>query len=81
MPNPVTASLDTASAIAKAIDRVADLIAQILSGAALRRLQYRIEAAINYVFVDEKSGQYKDISEEKRKEYKIHFRKRIFDEN
>lgn len=75
--NPV----DTATAIAKAIEKVADVLAQILSGAALRRLHYRIEAGMNYVFVDEKVGQYKDISDERQKDLKLHFRRRIFDES
>ena len=72
--------LDTASSIAKAIEKVADLMAQVLSGAVLRRLRYRVEAAMNYVFVDEKTGEYKDVSEEKQKDLKVHFRRRIFDE-
>lgn len=77
MPIPV---LDQVSSIAQAIDKVAGLIAQILSGAAFRKMQYRVEAAQNYVFVDEKAGQYKDLTPEKQKGLKLHFRKRIFDE-
>ena len=43
------------------------------------RLRYRIEAAMQYVFVDEKVGEYADFNEAKRQKYKRHFRKRIFD--
>lgn len=44
-----------------------------------KRLKYQLEAAYNYVFVDEKSGQYKDLPPEKLADLKLHFRKRIFD--
>ena len=71
--------LDTATSISKAIEKVADLLAQILSGAALRKLQYRIEAAQQYIFVDEKSGDYKGIKEAETIKLKAHFRRRIFD--
>ena len=43
------------------------------------RLLYRIEAATNYVFVDEKTGDYQTIDAKRQKKLKLHFRKRIFD--
>lgn len=79
MPNPIIAPLDTATSIAKAIEKVADLIAQVLSGSVVRRLNYRLEAAQNYIFVNEKTGQYKELADNKRDEYLMHFRKRVFD--
>jgi hypothetical protein len=45
----------------------------------IKRLEYRIEAAMQYVFVDERSGRYKNISSGKKAEMKTHYRKRIFD--
>lgn len=45
----------------------------------IKRLEYRIEAAMNYIFVIEKSGQYSNINEDKQKAFLLHFRKRIFD--
>lgn len=47
----------------------------------IKRLKYNLEAAQNYIFVDEKSGEYKDISDKKRDKLKLHFRKRVFDES
>ncbi len=44
-----------------------------------KRLMYRIEAAMHYIFVDEKTGEYDDIDDEKRDKLKEHFRKRVFD--
>jgi hypothetical protein len=40
---------------------------------------YQIESAMQYVFVDERSGKYTDTDEDKAKKLKTHFRKRIFD--
>jgi len=70
--------IDLATAIASAIDKAAELVAQILSGAAVRKLKYRVDAAMQYVFVDEKAG-YADIDEKRQKALKLHYRKRIFD--
>ena len=44
-----------------------------------KRNQYRLEAATQYVFVTEKSGEYSGIDEEKQKKLQLHFRKRLFD--
>ncbi len=44
-----------------------------------KRLMYRIEAAMEYVSVDERTGEYKDIDPEDQAKLKLHFRKRIFD--
>jgi len=71
--------VDLITAISEAIREVGSLVHELVAGAKVRRLEYRVEAAINYVFVDEKSGQYSDSSDKKRQELKEHFRKRIFD--
>jgi len=73
--------VDLITAISEAVREIASLIKEAVSGADLRRLKYRVEAATNYVFVDEKAGEYSDISEKRQKELKEHFRKRIFDES
>lgn len=77
----MAAPLSTAEAIAQAVKEVAGLIREFLSGKEVRRLRYRIESAVNYVQVDAREGQYQDVSDKKREELKIHFRKRIFDES
>jgi len=73
--------VDLVTAISEAIREVTSLIREAVSGAEVRRLKYRTEAAMNYVFVDEKSGEYKDIKDDRQRELKVHFRKRVFDEN
>lgn len=73
--------VDLVSAISEAVKEVAGLIKEAVSGAEVRRLRYRVEAAEGYVFVDEKAGPYQTINEKRRKELKAHFRKRIFDES
>lgn len=45
----------------------------------MKRLKYQIEAGQQYVFVDEGSGQYKDLTPFKREKLKLHFRKQLFD--
>jgi predicted component of type VI protein secretion system len=44
-----------------------------------KRLNYRIEAAMQYVFVTEKTGEYRKISKTKQNKLRLHYRKRIFD--
>lgn len=73
--------VDLISAISEAVKEIAGLFKELVSGAEIRRLKYRIEAAEQYVFVDEKSGPYAETGDKKRKELKCHFRKRIFDES
>jgi hypothetical protein len=68
-------------ALAEAVKEVTKLTAQILSGKEVARLKYRCEAATQYVFVDEKVGQFAKLSDDGVEKMKLHFRKRIFDEN
>jgi hypothetical protein len=72
--------VDLVTAISEAIKEVSGLLKELVAGAEVRRLKYRTEAAMQYVFVDEKTGDYEGISEKRRKDLKQHFRKRIFDE-
>lgn len=68
------------SAISEAIREVASLMRELVAGSQMRRMRYRLEAAEEYVFIDEKSGKYVHHSDARRRELKAHFRKRIFDE-
>jgi len=67
------------SGLNAAIAEVAGLLKVVVAGKEVARLKYRAEAGMNYVFVDEKTGEYKDIDDKKQKSLKVHFRKRIFD--
>lgn len=69
------------TAFSEAIKEVAGLIRELVAGKEVARLKYRAESGMNYVFVDEKIGQYDGISDEEQAKKKLHFRKRIFDEN
>lgn len=71
--------VDLATAIFNAIDKTAELMAQILAGARVRKLEYRIEAAMDYVHVNERAGEYAGIDDARQKKLLLHLRKRIFD--
>lgn len=73
---PITAAI---TEIAGTIKEGFKVIGQYLAGKEIARLKYQLESAQNYIFVDEKSGEYAGISAEKQKDLKIHFRKRAFD--
>lgn len=72
--------LSLVTALSEAIREVAGLVRELVAGAQVRRLKYQVEAARNYIFVEERQGQYKEITELRRQEYLVHFRKRVFDE-
>jgi len=72
--------LDLVTAISQAVKEVTSLTRELVSSAEVRRLRYRVEAAVNYIFVDEKSGEYANIRDKERDGLKRHFRKRVFDE-
>jgi len=65
--------------IAQAIAGIAKVVGNWQVSKERNRLLYRIEASTEYIFVDEKSGEYSEIDEKKQKKYKLHFRKRVFD--
>ena len=79
MPNPLI-GLEAAGKISDAVKEGFKLFGQIISGAKMRKLEYNREAAQQYIFIDEKSGEYKDMDDKKRAQLKIHYRKRVFDE-
>ena len=66
-------------AFVEAVSDVSKLTAQLLAGKEVARLKYRAEAAMNYVAVDEGTGEYEGIDDKREKKLKLHFRKRIFD--
>lgn len=65
--------------VAQAVAKIAEVVGNWQVSKERNRLLYRIEASTNYVFVDEKVGEYKDIDDKRQKKLKLHFRKRIFD--
>lgn len=67
--------------IAKAVAEIAKVVGNWQVSKDRNRLLYRIEAAMKYVFVKEKTGEFKDIDDKKQEKLLLHFRKRVFDEN
>lgn len=45
----------------------------------MKKLEYRIEAGMQYVFAVEQTGKYSDMSDAECEKWKRHWRKRIFD--
>jgi arabinogalactan endo-1,4-beta-galactosidase len=77
----MAAPTDLITAISAAIAEVSGLIKEFISGADIRRMSAAIEAAEQYIMVNEKTGQYKDLTEEKKAQYLTHVRKRFFKYN
>lgn len=73
--------IDMVTALANAVDKFASLVAAWVTAQPIKRLQYRAEAAMHYVHVVRKVGEYKELTDDKREELMIHFEKQIFDES
>lgn len=70
-----------ADGIASAIAEGFKILAQVLKGRERARMEAAIQAGEQYIFVDEKSGKYQDISDDRQKKLKVHYRKRFFANN
>lgn len=79
MPGPL-AAIGSIGAVAEAIKEITKLVGGYLSGKTVRKLKYRVEAAMSYVHVDRKEGEFKSIDDKKQESLKVHYAKRIFDE-
>lgn len=71
MPNPIAAL--------PIIDKLLSIFQEWQKNRPAKKLEYRVAAAMEYVFLVEKGGEYTDIDDDKRKDLMLHFRKRIFD--
>ena len=74
-------SVQAVGAVAKAIEAVAKLWKGWIDGAEKRRAKKGLDYAEKYIFANEGSGIYKDISDVKREAYKRKYRKVFFDNN
>ena len=45
----------------------------------IKRLRYQLEASHNYIFVNEKAGEFKEITDERKNDLFLHYRKQSFD--
>jgi len=64
--------------IAQAVAEIAKVVGQWMASADRRKLEAAKDAAEKYIFVNEKSGEFAGISEEKQKDLLSHYRKRFF---
>lgn len=72
MPNPLS--------MIPIVDKVLSIIEDWQKSRPINKLRYRLEAAIEYILLDEKSGEYIHYDEKRIKQYKSHFKKRVLDE-
>ena len=72
---------DPVSGIATAIAEGFKLIAVVLKGREKAKMVAAIQAAEQYIFVDERVGKYKGFDDKDVAKYKLHFRKRFFANN
>jgi len=73
--------MPTVGPIAQAVAEVAKVIGQWMASADRRKLEAAKDAAEKYIFVNERAGEFVDISEEKQKSLLHHYRKRFFSYN
>lgn len=74
-------SLEPITAIANAIAECSKVIGQWLASADRRKLEASKDAGEKYIFVSEKSGEFKDITEAKQKELLLYYRRKFFQYN
>ena len=72
---------DIISAVSEAISEGFKLVGLILRGREKADAESAIQAGEQYIFVDERSGKYEEISESKRIKLKKHYRKIFFKKN
>lgn len=73
--------MKTVDAIAKAIAEIAKVIGNWQVSRDKRRMQACIDIAEKYIQTNEGNGEFKDISEERRKQLLSYYRKRFFNLN
>lgn len=66
------------SQIIAIVKDVVGILAKLLSGAGSRRMRTAIEAAEKYIQVNEKVGEFTNISKQRRHKLLKHYRKRFF---
>lgn len=71
--------MSNVSLIAGMVAQIAKVVGNWQVGSERARLMYRIEAAQDYVFVNERTGEYKNIDFSRATKLLLHLRKRIFD--
>lgn len=74
-------SLDPITAIAGAIAECSKTLGLWLASADRRKLEASKDAGEKYIFVSEKSGEFKDITEKKQKELLAYYRRKFFQYN
>lgn len=68
----------TVGPIAQAIAEVAKVIGEWMASSERRRMKAALDSAERYIFVNEKQGEYAGITDERKSQLLLHFRKRFF---
>jgi len=71
----------TVGPIAQAIAEVAKVIGEWMKSSERRRMKVALDSAERYIFVNDKQGEYAGITEERKSQLLLHFRKRFFSFN
>ena len=74
-------AIDFVTAIANAIGECSKTLGIWFASAEKRKLEVAKDAGEKYIFVSEKSGEFKDISDAKQKELLIYYRRKFFQYN
>ena len=73
--------MPTVGPIAQAIAEVAKVVGEWMKSSERRRMQAALDSAEKYIFVSEKRGEYAGITDERKSQLLLHFRKRFFSFN
>jgi len=70
--------MGTIGPIAQAVAEVSKVIGEWMKSSERRRMRAALDSSEKYIFVNEKQGEFKDITDQKKKQLLLHFRKRFF---
>ena len=68
----------TVGPIAQAIAEVAKVIGEWMKSSERRRMKAALDSAEGYIFANEKEGTFAGITDERKSQLLLHFRKRFF---
>ena len=74
-------AIGTIGPIAQAVAEVAKVIGEWMKSSERRRMKAALDSAEKYIFANEKGGEYAGITDERKSQLLLHFRKRFFSFN
>ena len=70
--------MSTLGLITQAVTEVAKVVGKWIESSERRRMKVALDSAERYIFVNEKGGEYQGITDERKSQLLLHFRKRFF---